>query len=80
MKTIRQHLEEFPEPYRTQALENTKPSILDDEYNMPEGGVFTPLGAAFVWTFSPQEHRYWSDFNESFYQNKYDNYEPECND
>lgn len=62
MKTIREWLEELPEPYRTQALENVNehdPKIIDE---LPsEQTAKKALSGAFVWMFTEQGERYWFD-------------------
>lgn len=60
MKTIREWLEELPEPYRTQALENVNehdPQIIDTS----EQTAKKALSGAFVWMFTEQGERYWFD-------------------
>lgn len=54
MKTIKQWLEELPEPYRTQALENLK----SDKYDSIEKALLN----AFDWWNSPEGWNYWSEF------------------
>ena len=60
-KTIRQWLEEIPEPYRTQAIENAHDCSLGYITETSRDGLF----AAFTWQGSPQGHDYWIDFAES---------------
>jgi len=45
MKTIKEYLEEFPEPYRTQALENSA----DWTKEVESGTPYTSIHEAFVW-------------------------------
>ena len=55
--TIREHFEAFPEPYRTQALDNGRhllDTIVKNKLNAIMG--------AFFWKESPQEHDYWQNF------------------
>lgn len=59
--TIREHFESFPEPYRTQAIENTKEADLErKELNKTEA-----LYKAFTWDLSPQGIGYWFDFRKT---------------
>lgn len=56
MKTAREWFETFPEPYRSQALENSRwPDDLYDD-------ALDALALDFVWRHSPQKHKYWTDF------------------
>lgn len=65
MKTIRQHLETLPEPFRREALEsletrgNNKIETLDDA-----------LKSAFTWVKTPQGHEYWSELVKKINPNK----------
>lgn len=61
MKTIREWLEELPEPYRSEALEN-----------MTEGGGYkmkeslkAAIGDAFIWQSTPQGYHYWYNLKNS---------------
>lgn len=58
MKTIREWLEELPEPYRTQALENT-PELYEDLY---APSLKYAIEHAFYWVESEQGMNYWDDF------------------
>lgn len=58
-KTIRQWLEELPEPYRSQAMEN-----YDEDFYPPSMIVFNHVEAlevAFNWEYSSQGWKYWAD-------------------
>jgi len=55
MKTIREHLETLPEPWRTQALENTpKEKQAEDSPSLVHS-----LFNAFAWSESPQGEDPW---------------------
>ena len=54
MKTIREFLEELPEPYRSQALENCKNGDLASH------SLSRAIEDAFVWKNTPQGDRYWN--------------------
>lgn len=60
MKTIREHLNELPEPYRTEALENYNGSSKKKHKE-----VQVALALAFVWMDTKQGYNYWNDFTES---------------
>lgn len=56
MKTIEQHLQTLPEPYRTLALKNADKEDLDKEYEtLPEA-----LKDAFHWNKAPEGGDFWS--------------------
>ena len=61
MKTIREWLEELPEPYRTQAIDNTSESVLMIEKESLSEAVLV----AFSWWDSPEGLEYWSDFHDT---------------
>ena len=61
MKTIREWLEELPEPYRTQAINNTSESVLMVE----EESLSEAVTGAFSWWDSPEGLEYWSDFYDT---------------
>ncbi len=56
MKTIREWLEELPEPYRGQALANGEDSSLLD---VDHETLYEALADLFVWEDSPQGDEYW---------------------
>lgn len=56
-KTIREWLEELPEPYRTEAINNAYELIIDT----PEKSITEALSNAFVWKNSPQGNKYWNE-------------------
>ena len=58
MPTARQHFEKFPEPYRSQAIENTSEEDLNKEYQAAEDALFI----SFSWCDAPQEPNYWYNF------------------
>lgn len=64
-KTVREWLEELPEPYRSQALENiANPDCQPDPDFKCEQD--TSVSAAFVWGRTPQGHHYWGKASEHF--------------
>lgn len=69
MKTLRQYLEELPEPYRTEALNNADRYLLDEEWVPSSSEVThnTPLSHSFIWQGTPQGHEYWEEANNKFY-------------
>lgn len=65
VKTIRQWFEEFPEPYRKQALENTDKEELDENINDAK----MALAGGFNWNSSPQGFSYWDKFYDTLGSN-----------
>jgi hypothetical protein len=61
MKTIKEWLEELPEPYRSQALENTG----DSDGEMEVKSLVTALECAFLWISSSQGYHYWSQLSKT---------------
>lgn len=65
MKTIKEWLEELPEPYRSEAIENMESEV--DRYtgdrieNCLRGALF----GAFIWVDSPQGTVYWAEIFDS---------------
>ena len=60
MKTVKEWLEELPEPYRSQALENGDRGIL----TLEEDSVYFALFCAFIWESSPQGYKYWDNLHK----------------
>lgn len=60
MKTIREWLNELPEPYRTQALNNTTKYNLDKE----KKSLSDALLGAFFWFDSPEHFSYWGNLHD----------------
>lgn len=58
MKTIREWFETFPEPYRTQALENLKKA----DGTIKERSAKDALLSGFHWPESSQGDEYWRKF------------------
>ena len=58
MKTIKEHFEEFPEPYRTQALENLHDDISTKIISHPKLALY--LG--FQWILTMKGGTYWLSF------------------
>ena len=63
-KTTKEYFEEFPEPYRKQALENTSEANLLTE----QEDAFDALFNAFYWDASPQQWEYWNEFAKTLDQ------------
>lgn len=61
MKTIREWLEELPEPYRSQALENFEAQKTKDRLPTRQS-MYWAIYGAFHWDDTPQKHDYWSKF------------------
>lgn len=73
LKTIRDFINEFPEPFKTQALANVKTcqatvreeapvEILISVPAMYGQNPFSALIAAFIWSISPEGSEYWVKF------------------
>lgn len=60
MKTIREWLEELPEPYRTQAIENV---VERNPFELAEN-IEQALWMAFSWMNSPQGGDYWCSLHD----------------
>jgi len=63
-KTIKEWLNELPEPYRSQAIENaenTESGCLDGV----ETSIFGALMGGFVWLESKEGSDYWYEFSKT---------------
>lgn len=60
-KTIREHLNDLPEPYRTEALENAKNSKPNTEDAIVESKI-EAIESAFIFIATPQGINYWNNF------------------
>ena len=60
MKTILEHLETLPEPYRTQAIENCK--NLSNTSKDRTNNVMSAIVMAFDWAESPEGSGYWQRY------------------
>ena len=58
MKTIREHLETLPEPWRTQALENTKEV---GNLNLKKPTLKEAIAHGFWWDDTKEKEKYWED-------------------
>lgn len=63
MKTVKKWLQELPEPYRAQALENMD----SDEANTKVNSQYQALDKAFVWEETPQGEDYWDSIYDKLY-------------
>ena len=59
MKTIEQHLQDLPEPYRAQALKNMWWEDKDNRYELQSKA----LQQAFKWWSSNEGIKYWYDLH-----------------
>ncbi len=57
MKTILEHLEELPEPYRSQAIINALNKEVENQQDA--------LWVAFTWHKTPEGYDYWKTFYNS---------------
>lgn len=60
-KTIKEWLEELPEPYRTQALNNADEVLLE----CTEETQSEALKGAFMWFTTEEGHDYWSQLHKT---------------
>jgi hypothetical protein len=62
-KTIEEHLERLPEPYRSQALENLEkyPRTLGVGIVIIDPPIAQVIREAFIWAQTPQGFHYWED-------------------
>lgn len=67
MKTIKEYLNELPEPYKTQALKNIE-SIKTDCFAI---SLEDAILGAFLWDFSPEGHDYWQDLHDGIKADKF---------
>lgn len=66
MKTIKEWLEELPEPHRSRALNNADKRDFNVEYNSMRKTI---LGS-FVWSKSPEGLDYWREISQGNYSAK----------
>jgi hypothetical protein len=69
-KTLRKWFEMFPEPYRTQAIENTIELEGKARLEYTDKNAVEAINGGFVWKQSPQGHDYWSEFAFKIYRNE----------
>lgn len=61
-RTVMSFIDKFPEPYKTQAIENAAFNVNSlSEFSAP----CEVLKALFRWNSSPQGGDYWADFSKS---------------
>ena len=67
MKTIEQWFNELPEPYRSQALENTLNQFGKKRLKVHKLNIREALSSGFIWNDTPkkQGHNYWYNFYET---------------
>ena len=64
MKTIKEWLEELPEPYKTQALTNMKNfALYAGEYEVTS--LDKAIEWAFYWGQTPEGLSYWDDLHQA---------------
>ena len=61
MKTIKEWLEELPEPYRTQAINNTS----EQNSLKLKSSLSDAIYSAFAWSKTPEGLQYWLDFKNT---------------
>lgn len=60
MKTTEEWFKELPEPYGTEAIENT-PEL---ELRMKRASLKEALVLAFIWKITPQGYAYWAGLHD----------------
>ena len=55
MATIKDYFEELPEPYKTQAIENSS----EESLNKKSPSLKSAICNAFMWGATRQGHNYW---------------------
>lgn len=63
MKTVKQYLEELPEPYNEMALENVKKQGYERDLKTKYP---YPIACAFIWDKTPEGHRFWEAINDNW--------------
>jgi hypothetical protein len=69
-KTLREWFEMFPEPYRTQAIENTLNLRGEGRFIVTKTNAMSAIVGAFVWEDSPQKDKYWNEFHDQLHRNE----------
>lgn len=72
-KTIEEWLNELEEPYRTQAIENTKRLAGTERLYEPADNITDALMSAFIWETSPEGYEYWSDLFGKYLEQENEN-------
>jgi len=66
MKTIREHLEELPEPYRSQAISNVeKRDNPRDRFNIKVESISQAVNRSMNWAFTSEGYDYWENVYNS---------------
>ena len=66
MKTIKEHYQELPEPYKTEAFKNLR----KDNENIKVDNINKAICGGFIFAETPQGLDYWFDFLDKNYPNK----------
>jgi len=65
-KTMLEWLQQLPEPYRTQAIDNAEPlRLLLTGYSGLSGWSSGVLPEAFVWSYTPEGNEYWKELHNT---------------
>lgn len=75
MKTKKEWIETFPEPYKTQAMKNTEDQdqtrmFSFEKEKLPIAAI--ALSFAFQWSETPEGHQYWEDFYNELWANRHE--------
>jgi len=60
MKTIYEHLQELPSPYREQAIQNTERDLSKEASST----LKNELAMLFLWHYSNEGYEYWANFTK----------------
>lgn len=66
MKTIKEWLNELPEPIRGKAFNNV-PECGTVVWEIPATSMYDAIVGAFIWKDTPQGYDYWTLMAESYY-------------
>jgi hypothetical protein len=69
-KTLIEWFEMFPEPYRTQAIENTIQQTGEEKLKETAESAVAATSHCFYWSASPQGARYWVKFSDQLIRNE----------
>ena len=73
MKTINYYLNQLPEPYRSQSIENADELSL----NSFATNLINALDSSFIWEDSNEGHKYWNNLSKGLQADQFadDHYE-----
>lgn len=69
-KTYREYYNEFPEPYRTEALKNTVAQRGERNLDRLAYNAYISLTTGFIWGETPEGRNYWLAFSATIKEDK----------